>query len=113
MSDELFIDAYENILNRSLKMLKEDRFAAIVVGDVRDAKGIYKNFVSKTIEIFQKSDLLLYNELILLQEPATAAMRAFNYMNSSRKIAKCHQNVLVFVKGDPKNATNRLEKFTE
>ena len=48
--------------------------------------------------------------MILLQEPATAAMRSNNYMDSSRKIAKCHQNVLVFVKGDPKKAAERMEE---
>lgn len=35
------------------------------------------------------------------------------FMNSSRKIAKCHQQVLVFVKGNPTSATKRLPKFTE
>jgi hypothetical protein len=34
-------------------------------------------------------------------------------MNSSRKIAKAHQNVLVFVKGSPVDATNRLEQFSD
>ena len=34
-------------------------------------------------------------------------------MNSARKIAKAHQNVLVFVKGDPKIATDRMEKFED
>jgi hypothetical protein len=43
-----------------------------------------------------------------LQEPATAAMRANKFMDNSRKIAKCHQSVLVFVKGDEIKATQRL-----
>jgi hypothetical protein len=34
-------------------------------------------------------------------------------MNSSRKIAKAHQNVLVFIKGDAKKATERLEVFQD
>jgi hypothetical protein len=51
--------------------------------------------------------------MVLLQEPATAAMRAFNYMNASRKIAKAHQNVLVFVKGDGVKATKRLTPFSD
>lgn len=51
--------------------------------------------------------------MILLQEPATAAMRSFKYMNASRKIAKCHQNILVFVKGDPVRATKRMPDFAD
>ena len=34
-------------------------------------------------------------------------------MNSSRKIAKAHQNVMVFVKGDPSLATKRLTPFSD
>lgn len=113
MSNEQFDIEYENILNKSLYNLKDNRFAAIVVGDVRDSNGHYLKFPQKTVEIFEKNGCKLYNELILLQEPATAAMRSFGFMNSGRKIAKCHQNVLVFIKGDAKIATDRLEKFTD
>lgn len=113
MTDEQFEKTYDAILTKHLTQLRNNRFCAIVIGDTRDDKGMYRKFTSKTIDIFEKNGCGLYNDLILLQEPATAAMRAFKYMNSSRKIAKCHQNVLVFVKGDPKLATERLEKFED
>ena len=113
MTDEQFEKTYDAILTKHLTQLRNNRFCAIVIGDTRDNKGMYRKFTSKTIDIFEKNGCGLYNDLILLQEPATAAMRAFKYMNSSRKIAKCHQNVLVFVKGDPKLATKRLEKFID
>jgi DNA modification methylase len=113
MQKELFEVHYENILNYHLFNLKQDRFSAIVVGDVRDKNGFYLKFPAKTVEIFERAGLKFYNNLVLLQEPATAAMRSFNYMNSSRKIAKCHQNVLIFVKGDPIKATERLSKFKD
>lgn len=113
MTDEQFEKTYDAILTKHLTQLRNNRFCAIVIGDTRDDKGMYRKFTSKTIDIFEKNGCGLYNDLILLQEPATAAMRAFKYMNSSRKIAKCHQNVLVFVKGDPKLATERLEKFID
>lgn len=113
MSEEQFWKEYERIIIQSLNSLKNDRFAAIVVGDVRRKDGSYISLPSKTIDIFQKAGLKFYNDMVLLQEPATAAMRAFNYMNTSRKIAKAHQNVLVFVKGDEIKATNRMEKFND
>lgn len=113
MSVEDFDRSYDHILSKSLANLQENRFAAIVIGDVRDTNGNYLNFVSKTIDIFIKNELVYYNDMILLQEPATAAMRSFNYMNSSRKIAKCHQNVLVFVKGEVNKAVERLNKFED
>jgi hypothetical protein len=83
-----------------------------VVGEVRKKNSIGENigFVQDTIKHFKDAGCLYYNEIILLQEPATAAMRSNNYMDSSRKIAKCHQNVLVFVKGDPKKAVERMSE---
>lgn len=41
----------------------------------------------------------LYNDIILLNAIGSAAMRVRRYMNS-RKVARVHQNVLVFYKGD-------------
>jgi DNA modification methylase len=113
MTEKDFEVSYANILAKHLKNLRNDRFAAIVIGDTRDEQGYYRNFISKTIDIFESNSCRYYNDLILLQEPATAAMRSFRYMNSSRKIAKCHQNVLIFVKGDPIKATERLDKFKD
>lgn len=113
MTPEKFDVVYDQILSRSIKHLKDNRFAAIVVGDVRDKNGNYRGLHHKTVSIFERNGCSFYNDLILLQEPATAAMRAFNYMNASRKIAKCHQNVLVFVKGNPKKATERLPEFKD
>jgi hypothetical protein len=113
MTEEGFWEEYTKILNETIGHLRQDRFAAIVVGDVRRKDGSYIQLPQKTAEIFVNAGMPLYNECVLLQEPATAAMRAFNLMNASRKIAKCHQNVLVFVKGDPVKATQRLPQFDD
>lgn len=107
MSHTDFIDTYRLIISDTASLLRDDSFAAIVVGDYRDSKGIYMNFVSQTIDAAQRAGLRLYNEAILVNMIGTTAMVAGRYMRSSRKIAKLHQNVLVFVKGDPKRATLR------
>ena len=98
---------YETIIFRSCRMLKENSFAVFVVGEVRE-NGNYVGLISDTIRAFENAGLKFYNEMILLQEPATAAMRADRFMNASRKIAKCHQNVLMFVKGDANQIAERL-----
>ena len=98
---------YETIIFRSCRMLKENSFAVFVVGEVRE-NGNYVGLIGDTIRAFKNAGLNFYNEMILLQEPATAAMRANKFMESSRKIAKCHQNVLMFVKGDANKITERL-----
>ena len=97
-----FMKAYKEIIHKSCNLLKNDRFAVFVVGDVRDKKGLYRNFVSDTISCFISAGLNLYNEMILVNAVGSLPIRAGKQFNASRKIGKTHQNVLVFYKGDPK-----------
>jgi DNA modification methylase len=99
-----FLPAYKRIVFKAVKRLKPNRFACFVVGDFRDSKGFYRNFVSETIDAFQNGGAMLYNEAILLTAVGTAAMRAGGMFQPSRKLCKVHQNVLVFCKGDWKAA---------
>ena len=98
-----FIAVYREIIRKSCELLKEDRFAVFVVGDVRDKKGFYQNFVSDTIMAFWNCGVILYNEMILSTQIAAKALTVSKGFNASRKIGKVHQNVLVFYKGNPKN----------
>jgi DNA modification methylase len=97
-----FISIYREIIRKSCEMLKQDRFAVFVVGDVRDKKGFYQNFVSDTIKSFVDCGVLLYNEMILSTPVGTVAMQTSRNFPIGRKVGKSHQNVLVFYKGDPK-----------
>lgn len=98
-----FLSAYREIIRKSCQLLKNDRFAVFVVGDVRDKKGFYRNFISDTIHAFIDSGLKLYNEMVLLNSIGNHGMRASKTFNGGRKVIKVHQNVLVFYKGNPKN----------
>jgi len=100
-----FLQVYRQIIKESVAMLKPNRFACFVVGDVRDSKGIYRGFVSDTIAAFRDASAQLYNEAILVTQGGSLAMRLGRQFDASRKMGKTHQNVLVFVKGDPKKAT--------
>ena len=101
-----FINTYKRIIMNTCKRLKQDRFACFVVGDYRDKNGMYRNFVSKTIEGFVDCGLYLYNEAILVTCVGSASIRAKRQFDSGRKLAKSHQNVLIFLKGDSKKAAN-------
>ncbi|MGY6772108.1 DNA methyltransferase [Gallibacterium sp. ZY190522] len=105
---EQFREAYFEIINKSCSLLKDNRFACIVVGEVRDKKGNYYNFVSDTIDAFKQAGLAYYNEAILVTIVGSLSMRCARGFTSSRKLGKTHQNVLVFVKGDAKKATENL-----
>ena len=114
-SYEGFIAILRNAFSKAVICLKENRFAVIVVGDVRNKKtGGYYNFVDDVKRIFCDNGLLLYNELILVETGASTALRASRYMDS-RKVAKMHQNILVFYKGKAKDIPKHFKKieFTE
>lgn len=96
-----FLKAYKTIIRKSCSLLKDNRFAVFVVGEVRNKNGAYRNFVPDTITSFQEVGLAYYNEMILVNNIGSLAMRAGKQFNNSRKIGKQHQNVLVFYKGDP------------
>ncbi len=105
MDHEAFLVAYRVIIAAAVAKLKPDRFACFVVGDFRDKKGFYRNFVSDTIDAFLRAGAGLYNEAILVTAVGSLPIRAGKQFSSGRKLGKTHQNVLVFAKGDPKKAT--------
>jgi hypothetical protein len=103
-----FLTVYRSIIRQAVERLKDDRFACFVVGDVRDKKGFYHNFVSDTIAAFGDAGAMLYNEAILLTQIGSLPIRVGKQFVASRKLGKTHQNVLVFFKGDPKTIRANL-----
>lgn len=102
MDYEQFKKVYRKIIDISCRKVKNDRFAIFVVGDVRDKKGYYRNFIDYTKECFNKNGFMTYNEIILLEQLGTIPLRA-RYVFKKRKVAKAHQNILIFYKGDINN----------
>lgn len=103
-----FRDAYFEIIANACAMLKPDRFACFVVGDFRDKAGHYVGFVPDTINAFQAAGLPLYNEAVLVTAAGSLPIRAGKQFTATRKLGKTHQNVLVFVKGDARKATEAI-----
>jgi DNA modification methylase len=97
-----FIAIVKSAFTDALASLKNNRFAIIIAGDIRNKKtGCYYNFIDDVKRIFIENGAELYNELILIESGASTAMRAGISMNN-RKVTKMHQNVLVFYKGKTK-----------
>jgi len=105
MDWDTFTATYKRIIAKSVRILKLDRFACFVVGDFRDRRGFYRDFVSTTISGFRDAGAELYNEGILVTSVGSASMRVTKQFDASRKFAKTHQNVLIFCKGDPRKAS--------
>lgn len=95
-----FYAILEEAFKKAVKLLKQNRFAVVVVGDVRDKKsGGYYDLVGRVKQTFMNEGLYLYNDIVLVDPVGTARLRANRNMRN-RKVVKTHQNVLVFYKGD-------------
>lgn len=108
LSYDSFLEAYRHIIKETCSLLKDNRFACFVVGDVRDKKGNYRNFTGDTVEAFRSAGLHFYNEAILVTAVGSLPVRVGKQFAAGRKLGKTHQNVLVFVKGDGKKATQAM-----
>jgi hypothetical protein len=60
------------------------------------------------VAAFEAGGLKLYNEAVLVTSAGSLPLRAGKPFEKSRKLGKTHQNVLVFVKGDPVAATQAV-----
>lgn len=105
LGKEAFFAEYSKIIAATVAMLKDDRFAVWVIGDVRDAQGFYANLPGRTIEAFEAAGARFYNDAILVTAVGSLPIRVGRQFTVARKLGRTHQNVLVFCKGDPRKAT--------
>lgn len=103
-----FIKKYRSIIDKAASRLKNNRFMVVVVSEIRERSktrdykiGKYKGFVSDTIKAVEDSGLHFYNDIVLYNSSLNASRVSKTYFERNRKIASVHQNVLVFVKGNP------------
>ena len=116
MSEKWFDKKLEDIIYKSAIKLKNNRFFAIVVSEVREpsvtgkySTGKYRGLVRKTIDMCERHGLDFYNDIILFNSQHQASRVGKTYFERNRKIPSVHQNVLVFVKGNPDLATIEIE----
>jgi DNA modification methylase len=116
MDDSEFDETYFRILDKSAQKLKNNRFFVVVVSEVREVSktgnykiGKYRGLVSKTIQACEEAGLHFYNDMILFNSQHQAARVVDTYFKRNRKVASVHQNILVFVKGNPDIAAEDIE----
>ena len=103
-----FIVQYADIIKKTMSLLKDNRFACFVVGEVRNKRGNYYCFVPDTIRAFEDAGAKFYNEAILVTAVGSLPIRVGRQFEAGRKLGKTHQNVLIFCKGDSKKATQAI-----
>lgn len=109
---EEFMSQYKNIFKQCYDMMSEEGFLVVKIGEIRNKRtGEYRNFVGDNISIFKEIGFKYYNEIILVTQVGTVARTVTRAFNTSRKIGKVHQNVLVFYKGNLKNIKNKYKEL--
>lgn len=108
MDDADFDETYAEILKRTCEILKDDRFACIVVGNYRDKNGFLRDLVGITVRAMENAGLHYYNDFVFVTPVGSLPIRTGGAFNTSRKFGRTHQYCLTFIKGDPKKATERL-----
>jgi hypothetical protein len=116
MKEKQFDDKLDSIIYKSALKLKENRFFGIVVSEVREPSttgnysiGNYRGLVWKTIKMCESHGLKFYNDMILFNSQHQASRVGKTYFERNRKIPSVHQNVLIFVKGNPDIATEEIK----
>lgn len=104
MKADEFTATYYSIIAKAASRLRQDRFAAWVISDVRDRHGLYRGLVMNTIDAFAAAGLALYNDLVTIDQVGSGALLVRGQFETTRKVRRMHQHMLVFVKGDPKTA---------
>lgn len=107
--------AYETIFTKAIAKVKDNGFIAVVVGEVRDDNGIYRNFIGDTIEAVKRAGAQYYNEIVLVTMLGTLPVRIRRQFEASRKVGNTHQKALIFFKSaaEQKNIDAALKDYME
>jgi len=105
---DVFAGSLRHSIKQQAKRLKDNRFAAYVVSDIRGKDGSYLGLPEVVRSSFCEAGLKYYGEIVLLNALGTLPLRVRQQWEKSRKPGRAHQNVLLFVKGDPKLAKQDL-----
>jgi hypothetical protein len=100
-----FGERYGAALEHAVRRLARDRFAVLVVGNVREHTGnraLY-DLAGLTVELMAAAGCEFYNDAVLVTATGSLALRAARIFRL-RKLGRTHQQVLVFVKGNAEAA---------
>lgn len=103
-----FDAAMEIIIAGAIRALALDRFSIWVVSDYRLTDGGYAGFPSKIRRWHAAAGAQLYNEAILINSAGSLPIRAGKQFAATRKLGRMHQELLIFLKGDARRATEAM-----
>lgn len=106
-----FCNRYQAILSASARRLKSQRFAVVVVGNIREKDGKIRDMRISTMNAMQDAGFVLYNDMILMPVVGTLALRINGQFQKGRKVGAAHQYVMCFFKGNPESIRCEFPEF--
>jgi hypothetical protein len=108
-----FLAAMLAILRACTRRLRQDRFAALVISNIRDQRGIYRPLVRDIDLAAEMVGWRLYNDAILVNALGSLPVRTSAQFGGNRKLGRSHQQLLVWIQGDAKRACSVLGRVDE
>lgn len=97
---ETFLADYRECLAAATDRMAPNAFAAIVTGAVRNRRGYVCDLPSDTTRIMESLGWFLYQDAVLAALMSTASLRAARGFVALRKLARVHQMVGVYHRGN-------------
>jgi hypothetical protein len=108
-----FVIKYQRIMLLTARRLKTQRFAVVVVGNIRDGEGFIRDMRQPTASAMMGAGFKLYNEFVLLTPIGSLPLRVNGQFSKGRKAGSAHQYVMVFFHGNPESIRKEFTEFAE
>jgi hypothetical protein len=108
-----FCAKYQRIMYLAAKRLKAQRFAVVVLGNIRDSEGFLRDMRRTTTLAMLECGFKLYNEFVLLTPIGSLPLRVNGQFSKGRKAGSAHQYVMVFFHGNPESIRKEFTEFAE
>lgn len=104
MTPEQFDAAMLETLQQADRHLQDNSFAVFIVGNVRNKHGNLQDMKTLMQHCAQQIGWNYTNDAVLINAAGSAAMRASGPFTKARTLARVHQDIIIFTKGDRKAA---------
>jgi DNA modification methylase len=108
-----FVVKYQRIMLLAARRLKSQRFAVVVVGNIRDDEGFIRDMRQPTASALLGAGFKLYNEFILLTPIGSLPLRVNGQFAKGRKAGSAHQYVMCFFRGNPDSIRYDFTEFDQ
>jgi len=108
-----FCMKYQTIMRKAALRLKEQRFAVVVVGNIRDDEGFLRDMRVPTESAMLEAGFRHYNDFVLLTPIGSLPLRINRQFSRGRKAGSAHQYVMCFFKGNPESIRKEFTEFKD